>query len=145
MAACWGGLGTRPTQTVRLLRVPCSASTRMGPTAPSPSPWLCSEAQSTTFPSAAWMVGAIMPWPSRAPVSLHSSSPPWWPRSSTTSSAPCPLWTGTVAAGGSLACSSPPSPEGQVHIHLCSWDSKRYPFTFSWGRGWGALHMVHFQ
>lgn len=47
-------------------------------------------------------------------ASLASSSPPWPPWSSTSCGTLCPLWTDTVAAGNSPACSSPPSLEATV-------------------------------
>ncbi|KAF6106164.1 SH2 domain containing 6 [Phyllostomus discolor] len=119
-AACWISLGTQGTATDMLLRVLCSNAKRTGPTlcapaqapvAPSPSPWQCfSMAGSSTFPSGGWTVGATMPWAGRAGTT-RSTSPLWWPWSSTTCSTPCPLWTDTMAAGNSPVCSSPPSPD----------------------------------
>uniref|UniRef100_A0A8C9IE58 Uncharacterized protein n=1 Tax=Piliocolobus tephrosceles TaxID=591936 RepID=A0A8C9IE58_9PRIM len=122
---CWLSLGTQGIVTAMLLRVPCFAYKRMGPTpcapaqglmAPSPSPWqYFSEAGSSTFPSGGWMVDATMPWAGRAGT-MRSSSPPWPPWSSTSCGTLCPLWTDAAAAGNSPACSSPPSLEATVRL-----------------------------
>ncbi|KAF7474685.1 Hypothetical predicted protein [Marmota monax] len=55
------------------------------------------------------------------PASLRSSSPLWWPWSSTMQSTRCLWWTDTAVAGSSPACCSPPSPKSTVdhtHTHL---------------------------
>ncbi|XP_076990902.1 SH2 domain-containing protein 6 isoform X4 [Tamandua tetradactyla] len=119
---CGVSRGTHGTGTAMLLRAPCSAPKRTGPTlcAPAPGPraprlssWQCLfTAMSSTFPSGGWMVGATTPWVWRAEA-VRSSSPRWRPWCSTTRGSPCPWWTDRAEAGSTPAYYSPPNPDPQ--------------------------------